>query len=108
MPVGFVEAAERPLDRLPMKSSANVGVVGDVAVVVEINKWMMNDRVVQRESCDDEKKAENEVALSRGRKKCIGLGRRADAHCRGRSQQLNLTTGGTMGTGLGENQSNWM
>src|SRR5579863_395941 len=102
MPVGLIKAGNRPLDRVPVQPGANVSVVGDVAVVVEIDEGMMNDRVVERESGEDEKQAENKVALLRGRKQ-LGRGRWADAHCRGRCQQSDLTT---EGTGREGNQSN--
>lgn len=79
-----------------MQPGANVDVVGDVAVVVEVDERMMGDWIVERESCDYEKKSENKVTLLGGRKKRFA--RWADARCRGRCQQLNLTTESTEDT----------
>src|SRR5579863_1859519 len=104
MPVGLIKAGNRPLDRVPVQPGANVSVVGDVAVVVEIDERMMSDRVVERESRDHEKQPENEVTLLRRRKE--RLGGPADAHCCGRCQQMNLTTEGTEDTERYGNQSN--
>ena len=43
MPVGLIKAGECPLDRLPMQPRANVDVVGNVAIIIEIDEGMMND-----------------------------------------------------------------
>ena len=49
MPVALVIAGERPLDRLPIETIANVSVVRYVAIVVVVDKRMPADRVVE---CD--------------------------------------------------------
>jgi hypothetical protein len=44
---------------MPGKAGANVRILRDVQVVVEVEKWCARDRVVKGERCKDEQQREN-------------------------------------------------
>ena len=59
MPIGLIVGGECPLDRIPAEPVLNVDVLGYVAVVVVIDKRMMNRRVVKNDGGDYKNKTEN-------------------------------------------------
>lgn len=47
MPVGSLKAGEGPFHRIPGQARANMGVIGDVIIVVEVGEVVMNDGIVE-------------------------------------------------------------
>ena len=63
MPIGLIVAGESPLDRVPVEPGLNVDIFRDVGVVVVIDEWVMNRRVVERGGSDYQQKTENKYSL---------------------------------------------
>src|ERR1700737_1197731 len=63
MPVGLLGGSQCPGDGRGAESIADVGIFGDVAVVVVVDEDMPVDRVVQRKCDDDEEKTQDDVAF---------------------------------------------
>src|ERR1039457_2030397 len=63
MPVGRVVGGESPLDRIPGEPRLNADVVSNIGVVVVIDEWVMNHRVVENHGGDYQDKAENKGSL---------------------------------------------
>src|SRR3984885_12961370 len=56
---------QRPLETLPIESAADVGIVGDVAVVVAIDKRVARNRVVKNQSSQNQQQTQNCISLRR-------------------------------------------
>jgi hypothetical protein len=84
MPVALLLGGEGPGDSVPGDAIVDVRVFDYVAVVVIIDEGMPVDRVIDYETDADKQKAENYIALLRGREKASGLF--------GNRQRQNLTT----------------
>src|ERR1017187_6498602 len=67
MPIGRVIGGERPLYRVPVEPALNVDVFRHKAVVVVIDKRVMNRRVVKSDGGDCQDKAENQRSPLRSR-----------------------------------------
>src|ERR1039457_3902507 len=63
MPVGRVVSGESPLDRIPGEPRLNADVVNNIGVVVVIDEWVMNRRVVENHGGYYQDKAENKGSL---------------------------------------------
>ena len=74
MPVGLVETGEGPFDRFPVQARTNVWVVGNVAVVVEIDEGMAAHGVVKGKRCEYKQEAKNNVPLLRRGEQSLSLG----------------------------------
>src|SRR5271169_4848030 len=63
MPIGLIVSGERPLDRVPAEPALNVNVLGYIAIIVIVDEWMMNRRVVKNDGGDYKDKAKNEWSI---------------------------------------------
>ena len=69
MPVSLLRGGKGPGKGIPVQTVVDVKVLGDIAVVIVIDKGMAIDRVVERERGDNQQETENDIALfGRGEK----------------------------------------
>src|SRR5579862_486597 len=63
VPVRIIEAGEGPADRVPCQSGLNVGVLGDVAVVIDIDKFVVDKGIVESQSEHHQQQTQNRDSL---------------------------------------------
>src|ERR1039458_7633850 len=65
MPIGSIVGGESPRDRIPVKPGLSVDILGDIDVIVVIDEWVLDRRVVKNDGGDYQDKAENKRSLLR-------------------------------------------
>jgi hypothetical protein len=62
VPVRRFRGVESPNDGVPGEPGTNVEIVGDMELVVVIEKWSAGNGVIERKGCEHEHQAENQSA----------------------------------------------
>src|SRR5277367_3492708 len=68
MPVRCFRRPKSPNHCAPCKACANVGIVGNVRGIVIVEKWIARNWAIERNRCQCQQKAENQVSFSMGLK----------------------------------------
>src|SRR5436305_2344069 len=66
MPVALLHGGQSPGERVTCQAIVDMGVLGDVAIVVVVHERMAVDWVIDRQSGYHQEKTQNNVALFRG------------------------------------------